>query len=429
MSLEFQKEQAASDQDAAQQRGRQFGQGLRGGDAAIAQKRAQLEVEVAADKISKEEMLSQLSAYVAEVEAADRTAFASFSATVDGYPQVWQRAHDKMLAQSQAFAVEQARITAQMAEDAKRASEQMQEAFAKPLDSVGSSLERAATGLLTRQTTVRQAEQQGYRSLIGSGVDEIGGALNQSSASALFGSGTKSLGQGLVGMLGIGKPGGLFGSGIGAVSADTTQATLATTLTANTAAVTANTAALTTSAGAAVSGGALSGVGGVASGVGGIGSFLGSLPLIGSLFGGGAAVTSFGIPTAIAAAGAPFGFKNGGIVPSFAHGGIMPRHHRYSLPSYAAGGVAIPGLAKLHENEMVLPGNISSFVQRASAAAAGGGQPGAGGDTHFHMHNEGATILDGPSFHRWFQSNGGKQMIADTVKSAFRSNALTPRTV
>ena len=312
----------------------------------------------------------------------------------------------------------------------------MQEAFAKPLDSVGSSLERAATGLLTRQTTVRQAEQQGYRSLIGSGVDEIGGALNQSLSSALFGSGTKSLGQGLVGMLGIGKPGGLFGTGIGAVSADTTQATLATTLTANTAAVTANTAALTTSAGAAVSGGALSSAGGIASGVGGIGSFLASVPLIGSLFGAsGAADQDFSGGVGIgggglfAGLGSMFGFKGGGIVPSFAHGGIMPRHHRFSLPSYAAGGVAIPGLAKLHENEMVLPGNISSFVQRASAAYAGGGQPGAGGDTHLHMHNEGATILDGPSFHRWFQSNGGKQMIADTVKSAFRSNALTPRTV
>ena len=319
----------------------------------------------------------------------------------------------------------------QMTEAADRASEQMQEAFAKPLDSVGSSLERAATGLLTRQTTVRQAEQQGYRSLIGSGVDEIGGALNQSLSSALFGSGTKSLGQGLVGMLGIGKPGGLFGSGIGAVSADTTQATLATTLTANTAAVTANTAALTTSAGAAVSGGALSGAGGVASGVGGIGSFLGSLPLIGSLFGGGAAVTSFGIPTAIAAAGAPFGFKNGGIVPSFAHGGIMPRHHRFSLPSYAAGGVAIPGLAKLHENEMVLPSHISqacSAWRRAAALAQAA--PAGRRRRHAPPHaQEGSTMLDGPSFHRWFQANGGKGMVADMVKSAFRSNALTPRTV
>ncbi len=297
--------------------------------------------------------------------------------------------------------------------------------FAKPFDSLGSSAERALTGLLTHQTTVGKAEQEAYRGLIGSSVDEVGDALNKSLASSLFGS--KSLGEGLVGMLGIGKPGGLFGTGIGAVSADTSEATFATSVGTFSTAVGVFASAASTGGAASVAGG----VGNVAGGVGGIGNFLASVPLIGSLFGAsGAADQDFSGGIGIgggglfAGLGSLFGFKGGGIVPSFKSGGIMTAAS-YRLPSYAAGGVAIPGLAKLHENEMVLPSHISNFVQNAAAATSGGGgHGGASGDTHLHFHGP----ADGPAIER-FLTPFIRRGVPGAVQNAFRSNALTPRTV
>jgi hypothetical protein len=316
-------------------------------------------------------------------------------------------------------------VVRQMTDAANRASEQMQESFAKPFDSLGSSAERALTGLLTHQTTVGKAEQEAYRGLIGSSVDEVGDALNKSLASSLFGS--KSLGEGLVGMLGIGKPGGLFGTGIGAVSADTSEATFATSVGTFSTAVGVFASAASTGGAASVAGG----VGNVAGGVGGIGNFLASVPLIGSLFGAsGAADQDFSGGIGIgggglfAGLGSLFGFKGGGIVPSFKSGGIMTAAS-YRLPSYAAGGVAIPGLAKLHENEMVLPSHISNFVQNAAAATSGGGgHGGASGDTHLHFHGP----ADGPAIER-FLTPFIRRGVPGAVQNAFRSNALTPRTV
>ena len=365
-----------------------------------------------------------------EIAAASRAAYEQFAGAERDKIAAAQGATSQILAIYQEWAdrakavfgeqsTQYANVVRQMTEAANRASEQMQAAFAKPFDSLGSSAERALTGLLTHQTTVGKAEQEAYRGLIGSSVDELGTAANKTLASSLFGSGTKSLGEGLVGMLGIGKPGGLFGTGLGAVTGETTETTLATAVTANTAAVTANTAALTTSAGAAVSGGALSGAGGIASGAG---SFLGGLPLIGSLFGGGAVSgavdqdfsggVGIGGGGLFAGLGALFGFKGGGIMPR-ATGAIMPRT-TFRLPSYAAGGFAVPGLAKLHENEMVLPAHISNFVQNAAAAASGRGAHG-GGDTHLHFHGP----VDGPAIER-FLTPFIRRAVPGAVQNAFR---------
>ncbi len=318
-------------------------------------------------------------------------------------------------------------VMRQMTEAADRASDKMAETFAKPLDTLGSSLESAATGLLTRQTTAARAEQEAVRGLIGSGVHEVGAGIETSLTSALFGSGTKSLGEGLMKSIGVGGPGGLFGTGIGAVASDTSGATFATS-------VGTFSTAVGVFAGSASTGGAASlagGVGSAAGAAGGIGSFLGSLPLIGSLFGGVSGSADQDFSGGVGAAGGGL-FSGIGSLFGFAHGGIMPpvpRAPSYRIHSYAAGGVAIPGLAKLHENEMVLPPDISQGMQQFIRGGGGAGNPASGGETHVHLHNEGANILDGPSFHRWFQSNGGKQMIHDMIKNAFRSNALTPRTM
>jgi hypothetical protein len=382
----------------------------------------------------------EAAAQAREIAAASRAAYEQFAGAERDKIAAAQGATSQILAIYQEWAdrakavfgeqsTQYENVVRQMTEAANRASEQMQAAFAKPFDSLGSSAERALTGLLTHQTTVGKAEQEAYRGLIGSSVDELGTAANKTLASSLFGSGTKSLGEGLVGMLGVGKPGGLFGTGLGAVTGETTETTLATAVTANTAAVTANTAALTTSAGAAVSGGALSGAGGIASGAG---SFLGSLPLIGSLFGGGAVSgavdqdfsggVGIGGGGLFAGLGALFGFKGGGIMPRTT-GAIVPRT-TFRLPSYAAGGFAVPGLAKLHENEMVLPAHISNFVQNAAAAASGGGHGGDSGNTHLHFHGP----ADGPAIER-FLTPFIRRAVPGAVQNAFRSNALTPRTV
>jgi hypothetical protein len=77
----------------------------------------------------------------------------------------------------------------------------------------------------------------------------------------------------------------------------------------------------------------------------------------------------------------------------------------------------------LHPREMVLPANLADGVRQM---VAGGGQAGGqgGGDTHFHLH---ATAADGPAIERLFRSNG--HVLADMMRGALRSNALTPRTI
>jgi len=219
-----------------------------------------------------------------------------------------------------------------------------------------------------------------------SGLASLAGGAVAGAVGAAQGAGASGLGAGLTALVGIGQPGGLFGTGlmsgtgaaqITAVTANTTALAASTTAMATlTAALTAATAAEATTAGASLAGGGAAAAGAVAGG-GGLLAWLGGL----------------------------LGFAEGGIVPS------------------AAGGWAVPNLAGatpalLHAREMVLPADISQGLQ---GMIAGGG----GGGAHFHAHFHGPA--DAPAISRWFRDN--LKSNAGAVRDLFRQNALTPRSL
>ena len=209
-------------------------------------------------------------------------------------------------------------------------------------------------------------------------------SVGTSLAKSIFGEGTTSFGSGIAKLIGIGTPGGLFGTGLGAVSGigNITQqaATTANTtaLAALTTAVAANTAALT---GAAATSAASTG-----------GSALSAAGSAGGIFSGAKSLFSF-LP----------GFARGGIVPSAAGG--------WALGSFPGSTPAL-----LHQREMVLPEHLSTGLQNLINS---------GGGNNFHAHFHGPA--DAPSISRWFKENVSRNSAA--IRDMFHNNALTPRSL
>ena len=225
--------------------------------------------------------------------------------------------------------------------------------------------------------TMQLASSLGF-SVLGDLGKTIGSSISTALGKQLFGEGSASFGAGLAKMIGIGGEGGLFGTGLGAVSKVTSEVTFATAVGTFVAGVTAfvgATSAQVAAAGASAGASAAGAIGGVGSGLG----FFGKL-FAGTLFGAG-----------------------GGIIPSAAGG--------WALPNIGGG---IPLIA--HAREMVLPAHISDGLQNMI-------RNGGSGDSHLHFHGP----ADAPSISRWFKdmmsSNPG------VVRQFFRQNALTPRTL
>jgi hypothetical protein len=304
-----------------------------------------------------------------------------------------------------------ARYAAQASDDYRRAADAAQaqatraaQAYEQAFDRVGGSVQRTFNEILTRQTTwakgMTQMIQQVETSFLdeietmaarwaASGLADLAGGAVSTAVSGAQAAGASGLGAGLTALLGIGQPGGLFGSGLlsgtggaagaaqtTAVTANTTALSAATTaMTALTTALTGATAAEGTGAGASLAGGGAAAAGAAAGG-GGLFSWIGGLL-----------------------------FEKGGIVPSAAGG--------WALPNFAG---ATPAL--LHAREMVLPAAISEGLQ---GMIAGGG--GSGAQFHAHFHGP----ADAPSISRWFREN--LRGNAGAVRDLFRQNALTPRSL
>lgn len=215
--------------------------------------------------------------------------------------------------------------------------------------------------------------------LLGDVGKQLQTSIMSSLAKSIFGAGTESFGQGIAKMIGIGTPGGLFGTGLGAVSQASTQATFAASVGTFAAAVGTFAAAAGTSAASSAT-----------SAVGGIGSAAGAAGGIGSLF---STIGSF------------FGFSSGGIVPSAA-GGWALGHFPGATP------------ALLHANEMVLPEHLSTGIQ--GMINRGGAN---GGDMHMHFHGP----ADAPSIAKWFSANFRQN--SAQIRQMFRQNSLTPRSI
>lgn len=290
----------------------------------------------------------------------------------------------------------------QLADNARREADRVTQSYQAAFTRIGDTVQHTFNDILTRQTTwakgmnriaqqvdtffLEQVEDMAAK-WAASGLAGIAGGAVSGAVGAAQATGASGLGAGLTALLGIGQPGGLFGSGLFSGAG-------AATATTQTAAITANTTALATSTSAmATLTAALTG----ATAADSAGS--------GASLAGGAA-------TAGAAAGGGGFFSWLGGLFSFAEGGIVPS---------AAGGWAVPNLAGatpalLHAREMVLPADISQGLQGMIAA-------GGAGDAHFHAHFHGPA--DAPAVSRWFRDNLKNN--AGAIRDLFRQNALTPR--
>jgi hypothetical protein len=216
-------------------------------------------------------------------------------------------------------------------------------------------------------------------------------SIGTSISKSIFGEGTASFGAGLAKMIGIGGPGGLFGTGLGAVKALTGssegggiggESLQVGATTANTTAITALTTALAANTAALGTASASSGASALSTGASTAGGLGGAFGFIKSLF-----------------------FSSGGIVPAAAGGWSVPR----SFGTDSIHAMLTPGETVLPPGER--PSNITKALQGTNS-----------GDMHLHFHGP----ADGPSIDRWFKnmmsSNPG------VVKNFFRQNALSPRT-
>ena len=297
--------------------------------------------------------------------------------------------------------------TAAVADNQRRLADQaqaVQRSYEAAFQRLGGSVQRTFNDILTRHTTWAKASVALIREVesffltevenmaakwAASGLASLAGGAVSSAVSGAQATGGSGLGAGLMALVGLNQPGGLFGSGLFAGSGGAAQAAA---ITANTTALAASTtaiAALSTAltGAAAVSGGSAA--------VGGLGAAAGAAAAGGAAAGGGGFFTWIG---------GLLGFARGGVVPSAAGG--------WALPNFAG---AQPAL--LHAREMVLPAPISEGLQ----AMIGQG----GGQQHFHAHFHGPA--DAPAVSRWFRDN--LKQNAGALRDLFRSNALTPRSL
>lgn len=291
-----------------------------------------------------------------------------------------------------------------IADQAKAQAQAVQRSYEAAFDRLGSSAQRTFNDILTGQTTwakgsvalTRQVEsfflsevENMAAKWAASGLASLAGGAVPSAVSGAQATGASGLGAGLMALVGLNQPGGLFGTGLfsggGGVAQSAAMTANTTALTASTTAITALTTALTGAA--AVSGGGAA--------VSGLGSAAGAAAAGGAAGGGGL----------FSWVGGLLGFARGGVVPSAAGG--------WALPNFAG---ARPAL--LHAREMVLPAHISEGLQ---AMIGGGG----GGAQHFHAHFHGPA--DAPAVSRWFRDN--LKQNAGALRDLFRTNALTPRSL
>jgi hypothetical protein len=286
-----------------------------------------------------------------------------------------------------------------LADAARREADRIGRAYEQAFDRLGSGVQRTFNEMLTGQTTWAKGSARLMQEVetffldqietmaakwAASGLAGLAGGAVSAAVTAAQAAGGSGLGAGLMALVGINQPGGLFGSGLFSGAGTAAEATA---LAANTTALAANTTAMATLTAALTGAAAASGGAAAASGLGAAGAAAG-----------GAAAGGGGI---FAWLGGLFGFAKGGIVPSAAGGWV--------LPNFAG---ATPAL--LHAREMVLPAPISDGLQ---AMIAGGGM------AHFHAHFHGPA--DAPAISRWFRDN--LRQNAGAIRDMFRQNALTPR--
>lgn len=289
-------------------------------------------------------------------------------------------------------------ITKQLRAEQEKVVQAWGAPFKTAVDQIGSSLEKTITDLVLMRGSTQNIMRTLYQSFISSTISLGGSILSKAAASpvaGLIGYQGDTAGKG-VGDIISSRLGDIVGNWIGKQVGNlipnvvSSTASGAITTAPIVAAITAQSAAMPVAI---------------------------ATPIVTALTAGNAAIV--GALQEVAAVSAANFAKPSVLGTTFEHGGIVPS---------AAGGWAIPNFgmgarpALVHAQEMVLPAHISKWVQSAAANGRGGGT----GDVHVHV-GTGATFLDGAGFQRWFNNNGGREIVAEGVRGALRSNAITAR--
>jgi len=331
-----------------------------------------MQILVDQKKITTQQALGFDIEYTAQLEEQERRRLEAMLASDDA------SAAEKLTTYQQLMQLD-ARYTAQVEEDqkkiadaARQQADRIQRSYEQAFDELGRSAQRNFNDILTGQTTWQKGAvklMQDFETFFldqietmaakwaASGLADLAGGTVASAVGGAQAKGGTGLGAGLMALVGISQPGGLFGTGLmsGGAAADTTAVTTAmtemssTTTSAMADMVTAVDSAMATVTGAAGTGGATTA----------------GTDLAGAAAGGGAG---------------GWGFSGLFDLLGFAQGGIVPP----AIPS-AAGGWALPSFsgatpALLHAREMVLPANLSQGLQDMIGAG------GRAGDTHLHIH-------------------------------------------
>lgn len=332
-------------------------------DDAILERRTKLiEAAKAAGKISLDQETQLLAEQLAKKWALDQDYFAKKKAAAAGDDKELQKLQDQELIAYQSYLTKRQELDTKYFE-AKKAAEQKSAADSKAaLDKMLAPIEKgfdqAIQGFLQGTQTLQQALQKGLQAIVleplienlknglktaltsaFSGSNIQNSLIGKFFSGTLLGGGAKATGETALGTASTTAAAQvtLFGNAIATATGTLTGHTAvtgasSTALGTNTVATTVNTTATTANSAAESAGTG----GGILGGV--FGTVMKLLPLL--------------------------AFKGGGIVPSAAGG--------WAVPSVGSGGV----LAQLHSKEMVLPANLSQFVQGAAAAY---GRAGVGG--------------------------------------------------
>ncbi|MBV9858759.1 MAG: hypothetical protein JO038_01435 [Alphaproteobacteria bacterium] len=282
-----------------------------------------------------------------------------------------RRTTDQLVQLDAQYAAEAAEAQRRIADQAELQAQRVQRAYEQAFDRLGSSLQHSFNDILTGQLTWQKGAVklvQDFETFFldqietmtakwaASGLADLAGSAVATAVGGAQATGGTGLGAGLMALIGINQPGGLFGTGLISGTGGAAQTTAVTTaMTEMSTTTTSAMAEMVTAVDTAMA--ALSGT--VATGE----AAEAGADLAGAAAGGSAGGWGFsGLLDLV-------GFARGGIVPSAARG--------WALPSFAG---AVPAL--LHEREMVLPADISQGLQNMIGSGGGSGA----GDTHLHIH-------------------------------------------
>lgn len=349
--------------------------GQRSADSSyLAAFRANMTVLVAEHKITKQQEFGFDAEYTGQLrdELAKQlqAIISNDNLAVADRRRAWQEMQDLMASEN-----------AKIAEDSAKAAQAVSTNWTEGVKQISDQFATMATDVLTGTKTMAAAIDALLKSLI---KDTLGSAFK-----GLFN--TLLTGTGGSGGSGLGGSGGGIGGGIGSSLGGGLLSMLGGS-----------------AAKGLIGGGLGSAFGGLFGGSAGAGVGIEATDVASMWGGGGADAVQAGLGGAVGGGGLFSGIGSlfTGLLGLFEKGGIASAARGWIVPSFQSGGI----LSMLHENEMVLPSNISQGLQ---------GLYGSGGGSSGHTFN--ISAVDASSVAKLFANNGSA--LVSAMNSAMRNGS------